>query len=61
MEFHDRKLDALEDIIEAANEKPLLVAYWFRHDLARIKNRFSMSGRSRQAATLLTGMRERFL
>jgi SNF2 family DNA or RNA helicase len=42
MEFHDRKLDALEDIIEAANEKPLLVAYWFRHDLARIKNRFNV-------------------
>ena len=37
IEFHDRKLDALEDIIEAANEKPLLVAYWFRHDLSRIK------------------------
>ncbi len=42
MEFHDRKLDALEDIIEAANEKPLLVAYWFRHDLAQIKNRFNV-------------------
>ena len=42
MEFHNRKLDALEDIIEAANEKPLLVAYWFRHDLARIKNRFNV-------------------
>ena len=28
----DRKLDALEDIIEAANGKPLLVAYWFKHD-----------------------------
>lgn len=37
-----RKLDALEDIIEAANEKPLLVAYWFRHDLSRIKNRFNV-------------------
>ena len=42
IEFHDRKLDALEDIIEAANEKPLLVAYWFRHELTRIKNRFSV-------------------
>jgi len=40
--FHDRKLDALEDIIEAANGKPLLVAYWFRHDLERIKCRFSV-------------------
>ena len=40
IEFHDRKLDALEDLIEAANGKPLLVAYWFKHDLQRIKKRF---------------------
>ncbi len=37
--IHDRKLDALEDIIEAANGKPVLVAYWFRHDLERIAGR----------------------
>ena len=37
--IHDRKLDALEDIIEAANGKPLLVAYWFKHDLERIQER----------------------
>lgn len=37
--IHDRKLDALEDIIEAANGKPVLVAYWFRHDLDRITER----------------------
>ena len=37
--IHDRKLDALEDLIEAANGKPVLVAYWFRHDLERIKER----------------------
>ena len=37
--FHDRKLDALEDLIEAANGKPVLVAYWFKHDLARIEER----------------------
>ena len=38
--IHNRKLDALEDIIEAANGKPVLVAYWFKHDLERILNRF---------------------
>jgi SNF2 family DNA or RNA helicase len=38
--IHDRKLDALEDLIEAANGKPVLIAYWFKHDLARIKERF---------------------
>ena len=36
MQIHDRKLDALEDIIEASNGKPVLVAYWFKHDLTRI-------------------------
>jgi SNF2 family DNA or RNA helicase len=32
-------LDALEDLIEAANGKPVLVAYWFKHDLERIEER----------------------
>jgi len=39
--IHDRKLEALEDIIEAANGKPVLIAYWFRHDLKRILERFA--------------------
>ena len=39
---HDKKLDALEDLIEAANGKPVLVAYWFKHDLDRIKKRFDV-------------------
>ena len=38
--IHDRKLDALEDIIEAANGKPVLIAYWYKHDLERIMERF---------------------
>ncbi len=37
--IHDKKLDALEDIIEAANGKPMLVAYWFKHDMERICRR----------------------
>ena len=32
--------DALEDLIESANGKPLLVAYWFKHDRERILKRF---------------------
>ena len=40
--LHDRKLDALEDLIEAANGKPVLVAYWFKHDLERIRARFTV-------------------
>lgn len=38
--IHDEKLDALEDLIESANGKPTLVAYWFKHDLERIRARF---------------------
>ena len=38
--IHEKKLDALEDLIEGANEKPVLVAYWYKHDLERIKERF---------------------
>ena len=42
LHIHDRKLDALEDLIEGANGKPVLIAYWFNHDLERIKNRFAI-------------------
>ncbi len=38
--LHDQKLDALEDLIEAANGKPVLIAYWFKHDLLRLLERF---------------------
>lgn len=40
-EIHEAKLDALEDIVEAANGKPILVFYAYKHDLARIQKRFS--------------------
>lgn len=39
IEIHDRKLDQLEDLIEQANGKPVLVAYWYKHDKARIAER----------------------
>lgn len=42
LHIHDRKLDALEDLIEAANGKPVLIAYWFKHDLSRIQKRFEV-------------------
>lgn len=47
-EIHDAKLQALEDVIEAANGKPVLVFYSYKHDLERIKLRF------KQALTLET-------
>ncbi|HEM3486434.1 TPA: DEAD/DEAH box helicase [Streptococcus suis] len=37
--LHEQKLDAFEDILESANGEPVLVAYWFKHDLARIIGR----------------------
>lgn len=38
-ELHGAKLDALEEIVEAANGEPVLVFYSFRHDISRIKRR----------------------
>ena len=42
--IHDKKLDALEDLIEAANGKPMLIMYGYQHDLARIQERFGAYG-----------------
>ena len=42
LHIHDRKLDALEDLIEGANGKPVLIAYWYQHDADRIKARFDV-------------------
>lgn len=42
IEIHDKKLEALEDIIESMNGKPMLIAYWYNHDLERIKKRFNV-------------------
>lgn len=42
--IHDAKLDTLEDLVEASNGKPLLVAYWFKHDFERIKERLDSLG-----------------
>ena len=44
VEIHQRKLDALEDLIEAQNGKPVLVAYWYKHDLKRIEGRLREMG-----------------
>lgn len=39
-EVHEAKLDVLEERIEAMDGKPLLVAYWFKHDLERLMMKF---------------------
>lgn len=52
VEVHTAKLDALEDLIEAANGENLLVAYWYRHDLERIQARFPHSKELKTAADI---------
>jgi SNF2 family DNA or RNA helicase len=42
--MHREKLEALEEIIEAANEKPVLVFYWYKHDLERIQKHLKDHG-----------------
>lgn len=44
VELHSKKLDALEDVIEAANGKSLMVCYWYKHDLIRIEERLRKLG-----------------
>lgn len=39
-DIHDAKLDALDDILEEAGGMPVLVAYNFKSDLARLKKAF---------------------
>lgn len=41
-QIHNRKIEALEDLIESANGKPVLIAYWFKHDLEKIKSKFNV-------------------
>ena len=40
--IHDIKLDALEDLMEGANGKPVLIAYWYKSYLRRIKDKFDV-------------------
>ena len=41
--IHNAKLDALEQIVEEANGKPVLVFYNFKHDAKRIQERFKQA------------------
>ena len=44
--IHERKLEMLEDLIEAANGQPVLIAYWFKHDRQRILEHLTACGYS---------------
>ena len=50
--IHHAKLDALEDVIEAINGRPVLVFYSFRHDLERIMRRFPQAKKLEGAAEI---------
>lgn len=39
---HDKKMEALEQLIEEYNGKPVLIAYWFKADKERIEQRFKV-------------------
>lgn len=40
VEIHNNKLDALDELIEAAQGRPVMVAYWYKHDLERLRSRY---------------------
>lgn len=37
--IHDEKLEKLEEIVESADGQPVMIFYWFKHDLERIKRK----------------------
>jgi SNF2 family DNA or RNA helicase len=37
LDFHKEKLEALEEILDTAAGQPVLIFYWFQHDLARLR------------------------
>ena len=42
--LHSHKLEMLEDLVEAANGQPVLIAYWFKHDRTRILEHLAQAG-----------------
>ena len=56
--IHDEKLNALEDVVEAVNGKPILIFYSYRHDLQRIQQRFPTAREIRDGEILRLGTME---
>lgn len=59
-EIHQAKLDALEDVIEEASGRPVLLGYIYVHEAARIAQRFPERPQTHSGATFLSSkLRER--
>lgn len=42
--LHDRKLEAVEDLVESACGKPMMIVYWYKHDYTRIAEKLTEIG-----------------
>lgn len=45
--IHDHKVEALDDLIEAANGQPVMVFYYYKHELRRLMDRYGKDHRVR--------------
>lgn len=52
IKIHNAKLEALEDIVSANEHKGILVFYWFKHDLDRLKEKFPEAVQLKTAADI---------
>ncbi|WP_342535719.1 DEAD/DEAH box helicase [Lysinibacillus sp. FSL K6-1151] len=50
--IHSVKLDALEEIVEASQGKPILVFYNYKHDVERIKKKFKQARELEDSSTI---------
>lgn len=52
IKIHNAKLEALEDIVSTNEHKAVLVFYWFKHDLDRLKEKFPEAVQLKTAADI---------
>lgn len=52
IKIHNAKLEALEDIVSANEHRSILVFYWFKHDLDRLKEKFPEAVQLKTAADI---------
>lgn len=52
IKIHNAKLEALEDIVSTNEHRAVLVFYWFKHDLDRLKEKFPEAVQLKTAADI---------